>query len=143
MYLNCHTYYSFKYGTLSVNQLLEQAQQLEIRQLVLSDINNTSAVLDFVRLSKKYHVKPIVGIDFRNGVQQQFIGIAKNNEGFAALNTYLSACSVSGKTIIPDYFPVTDDCFIVIPYPVFQQRFQQDEKKPSHYLKTILNCTLA
>jgi DNA polymerase III alpha subunit len=129
MYLNCHTYYSFKYGTLSVNQLLEQAQQLEIRQLVLSDINNTSAVLDFVRLSKKYNVKPIVGIDFRNGVHQQFIGIAKNNEGFAALNAYLSACSVSGKTIIPDYFPPTDDCFIVIPYPAFQQRFQQDEKK--------------
>jgi DNA polymerase-3 subunit alpha len=128
MYLNCHTYYSFKYGTLSVTQLLVQAQQLGVTQFVLSDINNTSAVLDFVRLSKKYNVKPIVGIDFRNGVQQQFIGIAKNNEGFASLNTYLSACSVSGKTILPDYFPSSDDCFIVIPYPAFQQRFQQDER---------------
>ena len=65
MYLNCHTYYSFKYGTLSVAQLLAQAQQLGVTQFVLSDINNTSAALDFVRLSKKYNVKPIVGIDFR------------------------------------------------------------------------------
>ena len=128
MYINCHTYYSFKYGTLSVAQLLAQAQQLGVTQFVLSDINNTSAVLDFVRLSKKYNIKPIVGIDFRNGVQQQFIGIAKNNDGFAALNNYLSASSVSGKTILPDYFPASDDCFIVIPYPAFQQRFQQDEK---------------
>jgi DNA polymerase-3 subunit alpha len=30
---------------------------------------------------------------------------------------------------LPDYFPASDDCFIVIPYPAFQQRFQQDEKK--------------
>ena len=56
MYINCHTYYSFKYGTLSVAQLLAQAQQLGVTQFVLSDINNTSAVLDFVRLSKKYNI---------------------------------------------------------------------------------------
>ena len=128
MYLNCHTYYSFKYGTISISGLLEQAQQHGINKLVLTDINNTSAVLDFVRLSKKYGVSPAVGIDFRNGVQQQFIGIAKNNDGFAALNAYLSSCSASGETIIPVTFPDLPDCFIIIPYAVFQVRMQHDEQ---------------
>lgn len=127
MYLNCHTYYSFKYGTLSVKQLLQQAQQLGITQLVLSDINNTSAVLDFVRLAKNYGISPVAGIDFRNGAQQQFIGIARNNEGFAALNAYLSGCSLSGKTVVPNDVPDLPDCFIILPYSNFQQRIQQDE----------------
>lgn len=149
MYLNCHTYYSFKYGTLSVNQLLDQAQKYGIHQLVLSDINNTSAVLDFVRLSKKYGVNPVVGIDYRNGAQQQFVGIAKNNEGFAALNAYLSSCSLSGTTKIHDTFPVSTDCFIVIPYNVFQIKMQQDEagtialfKNNSQYFIGIKPCEL-
>ncbi|HRG58977.1 MAG TPA: DNA polymerase III subunit alpha [Bacteroidia bacterium] len=139
MYLNCHTYYSLKYGTLSVNQLLELAQKYGVSKLVLSDINNTSAVLDFVRLSPKYGIKPVVGIDFRNGVQPQFIGIAKNNEGFAALNTYLSEHSTSGSSIIPDYYPQSDDCFIVLPYPVFLQRMQQDEKATKALFKSKAN----
>ena len=139
MYLNCHTYYSLKYGTLSVHQLLELAQKHGVSKLVLSDINNTSAVLDFVRLSPKYGVKPVVGIDFRNGVQQQFIGIAKNNEGFAALNAYLSEDSTSGSSIIPDDYPQSDDCFIVLPYPVFLQRMQQDEKATKALFKSKAN----
>lgn len=139
MYLNCHTYYSLKYGTLSVHQLLELAQKHGVSKLVLSDINNTSAVLDFVRLSPKYGVKPVVGIDFRNGVQQQFIGIAKNNEGFAALNAYLSEYSTSGSSIIPDDYPQSDDCFIVLPYPVFLQRMQQDEKATKALFKSKAN----
>ena len=139
MYLNCHTYYSLKYGTLSVNQLLELAQKHGVSKMVLSDINNTSAVLDFVRLSPKYGIKPVVGIDFRNGVQAQFIGIAKNNEGFAALNTYLSEHSTSGSAIIPDYYPQSDDCFIVLPYPVFLQRMQQDEKATKALFKSKAN----
>ena len=67
MYLNCHTRFSFHYGVLSVEELLEEAQRCGIHKLVLTDINNTSAVLDFIRLAPKYEVEPVVGIEFRRG----------------------------------------------------------------------------
>src|SRR5690606_4395914 len=90
MYLNCHTYYSLRYGTIKPEQLLAIASENGVQTLALTDINSTSACLDVMRLSKKYQIKPVLGVDFRNGVQQQFILIAKNNQGFQHINTYLS-----------------------------------------------------
>ena len=57
---------------------------------VLSDINNTSACIDMAREAGDRGLKPILGIDFRNGVRQQYVGIAINNEGFRELNEHLS-----------------------------------------------------
>ncbi|MBC9798415.1 DNA polymerase III subunit alpha [Sinomicrobium weinanense] len=90
MYLNCHSYYSLRFGTFSEVDLLELARENHVTQLALTDINNTSACLNFIRKASTYNIKPIVGIDFRNGINQQFVGIAKNNEGFRQLNTWLS-----------------------------------------------------
>ena len=115
MYLNCHSYYSFKYGTMSVPQLLAEAQAKGIRSFALTDINNTSACLEFIRASAKYDVKPIVGIDFRQGVKQHYIGIAKNNEGFLALNRHLSDY-LSGHITLPSQAPEFQHCFVVYPY---------------------------
>ncbi len=77
MYLNCHSYYSLRYGTFSEVALLELARENQVTQLVLTDINNTSAGLNFVRKAPEYNIKPILGIDFRNGADQCFVGIAK------------------------------------------------------------------
>ncbi len=90
MLLNCHTYYSLRYGTLSLEQLLAEAGAKGYEQIVLTDINNTSACVDMMRMAPEQGMKPIMGIDFRNGIQQQYVGIAMNNEGFAELNEHLS-----------------------------------------------------
>jgi DNA polymerase-3 subunit alpha len=90
MLLNCHTYFSFGYGTLSINELLKEVWVKGYSSFVLSDINNTSAVLDTLRLCKEKPMKPIPGIDFRNGIKQQYVGIAKNNIGFRELNEHLT-----------------------------------------------------
>ncbi|NNC61664.1 MAG: PHP domain-containing protein, partial [Eudoraea sp.] len=90
MYLNCHTYYSLRYGTFSEVALLELARENEVTRLALTDINNTSACLNFVRRAPDFGIQPILGIDFRNGVEACFVGIAKNNEGYRELNDFLS-----------------------------------------------------
>ncbi|MCX6352588.1 MAG: DNA polymerase III subunit alpha [Bacteroidetes bacterium] len=90
MLLNCHTYYSFCYGTFSIEGLLDEVQRNGFSEFVLTDINNTSAVLDTIRQANERGLKPIVGIDFRNDAQQQYVGIAMNNEGFKELNEHLS-----------------------------------------------------
>ncbi len=124
MYLNTHTYYSFKYGTLSEKELLATAQQSGVSEMVLTDINSTSGCLNFVRLAPKYEIRPILGIDFRNGVKQQFVGIAKNNEGFQELNKYLSY-HIHEKKEIPSRPPDIKEAFIIYPFdtdPKFKLR---------------------
>lgn len=90
MLLNCHTYFSYTYGTISIEQLLDDAQANSYESLVLTDINNTSACIDFIRQSREKKIRPVVGIDFRNGAQQIYVGIAKNNDGFKELNEHLT-----------------------------------------------------
>lgn len=115
MYLNTHTYYSFKYGTYAEEELLEEACENGVKELALTDINSTSGCLNFIRLAPKYDITPIVGIDFRNGAEQKFIGIARNNEGFFGLNRYLST-HLHNATDFPDQAPPLDNTFIVYPF---------------------------
>lgn len=114
MYLNCHSYYSLRYGTFSEVELLELAQEYGVQQIALTDINNTSACLNFVRKAKDYNIKPVVGIDFRNGAKQQFVGIAKNNAGFQELNDFLSEYAHQKKAI-PEIAPPFKNAFVVYP----------------------------
>ncbi|NNE31788.1 MAG: DNA polymerase III subunit alpha [Winogradskyella sp.] len=117
MYLNCHTYYSLRYGTIKPEQLLAIASENGVQTLALTDINTTSACLDIVRLSKKYKVKPVLGVDFRNHAQQQFILIAKNNNGFQNINRYLSKFLHNHDLAIPERPDENlDDCFVIYPF---------------------------
>lgn len=115
MYLNCHTYYSLRYGTFSELDLLELAKANGISCLVLTDINTTSACLSFIKQSQSYGIKPVVGIDFRNGAKQQFVGIAKNNDGFAELNQLLSQ-HLEQHMACPDKAPKVANSFIIYPF---------------------------
>ncbi|MBO6829477.1 MAG: DNA polymerase III subunit alpha [Muricauda sp.] len=115
MYLNCHTYYSLRFGTFSEVELLQLAEQNHVTQLVLTDINNTSAGLNFVRKAPEFGIKPILGIDFRNGVPPCFIGIAQNNEGYLELNDFLSQHLHHGLKI-PHRAPAFKNTFVVYPF---------------------------
>ncbi len=115
MYLNCHTYYSLRYGTFSEVELLELAQQNQVTKLVLTDINNTSAGLNFVRKAIEYQIRPILGIDFRNGIEPCFVGIAKNNEGYQELNEFLSSY-LHEKKMFPSIAPKFKSVFVIYPF---------------------------
>ncbi|WP_179339344.1 DNA polymerase III subunit alpha [Winogradskyella ludwigii] len=131
MYLNCHTYYSLRYGTIKPEQLLAIASENGVQTLALTDINSTSACMDVMRLSKKYKIKPVLGVDFRNGAQQQFILIAKNNQGFKNINTYLSKFLHNHNLQIPERPDEDlDDCFVIYPY----QNDIDFELKPNEFL---------
>ncbi|WP_346858320.1 DNA polymerase III subunit alpha [uncultured Draconibacterium sp.] len=114
MLLNCHTYYSYKFGTISIDQLIEEAIDKNYHSLVLTDINNTSAAIDFIRRCQGKDLKPVVGVDFRNGAGQKYIGIAKNNQGFRELNEHLTFHLHSGKEFA-DRAPIFLNAFVVYP----------------------------
>ena len=124
MYLNCHTYYSLRFGTFSEIELLQLAKDQGVKTLALTDINNTSACLNFIRKAKDFGISPVIGVDFRNGANQQFVGLAKNNEGFFELNTFLSKHS-HNKEPIPNLAPHFNHVFIIYP---FEQVLQLEKK---------------
>lgn len=115
MYLNCHTYYSLRYGTFSEKELLRLAQENKVTQLVLTDINNTSACLNFVRKAQEYSIRPILGVDFRNGVAPCFLGIAKNNTGYLELNDFLSK-HLHGEEPFPSMAPDFENAYVIYPF---------------------------
>ena len=123
MYLNCHTYYSLRFGTFSEKELLRLAQENHVTQLVLTDINNTSAALNFVRKAPEYNVRPILGIDFRNGVDQYFVGISKNNKGYLELNNFLSEHLHEAKEL-PPIAPKFRHAYVVYPFEKVVQNNQ-------------------
>ena len=47
MYLNTHTYYSLKYGTFKLKELLQAAENGKWHCFALTDINNTSYLIVF------------------------------------------------------------------------------------------------
>jgi len=115
MLINCHSWFSLKYGTISPEKLLEELSAKGYANVALTDINNTSASIDFVRLATQYNIRPVLGIDFRNGIQQKYIGLAKNIEGFKALNEHLTKCQ-QNKMKFDDSAPDIQNTFFIYPF---------------------------
>jgi len=126
MYLNCHSYYSLRYGTISIENLVSKAKSMGIESMVLSDINCVTGTFTFIKECAKQGVKGIIGVDFRNGNTQQFIGIAKNLEGYKELNEFLSLHNRTKKPF-PLKAPVFNHVFVVYPLQNIPLSFAENE----------------
>ena len=115
MYLNAHSYYSLRYGTLSIEDLVKESSKRGIKTIALTDINNSTGIFDFVKLCRKEKIKPVPGIDFRDGNQQLYIGLAENNEGFRELNNFLSRHHLS-NTPLPRFAPAFKNVRVIYPF---------------------------
>jgi DNA polymerase-3 subunit alpha len=119
MYINTHTYYSLRYGTIKPKDLLEWAQELGIKSFALTDINTTSACMDMLRLAPKHGIRMVLGVDFRNSARQQFILLAQNNQGFHHINRYLSHFLHSEEEI-PVRAEALPHTFTIYPFTSFR-----------------------
>lgn len=115
VYLNVRSYYSLCFGTISIENLVEQACRLHIPAMALTDINNTMGIIDFVFECKKYDIKPIAGCEFRNGDELLYVAIARNNEGFREINETLTQHNVS-KTPYNINAPQWNNVVVIYPF---------------------------
>src|SRR5690606_4539237 len=133
MYLNCHTSLSFRYGTLTPEELLAEAQRCGVTKLVVTEINNTASYVELMRIVRqgrrdKGNAAPnaaskgdaaapdiAVGIEFRRDGQLLYVGIAKNNAGFEELNRFLSFHNRDGRRL-PTLAPPFVNCIVIYPY---------------------------
>ena len=90
MYINCKTYFSYRYGTYSTQALVDEAAELGIRSLALTNINGTPDAWDFVDFCRLKNIKPLLGCEIRNGNVLCYILLARNNAGFMHINRFIS-----------------------------------------------------
>ena len=129
MYLNAHTCFSLRYGTLTPERLVAAAVERGVRAMALTDINNTSCTYEFVTRCREAGIRPVTGIEFRRDGRLLYIGLARSDAGFARLCQLLSDCSLEGRPL-PETPPELEDTFIVYPHAV-----RSPEKlRPNEYI---------
>ena len=119
MYLNCHTYYSFCYGTLSPQDLVSSFERLGQNKFVLTDINSTSGCIETYRLAKEQGISVAMGVDFRNGNKQEYVAVAKNNAGFFEINNHLSF-HLHNKLPFNLYAPAFENVYVIYPFKKYK-----------------------
>ena len=127
MYLNCHSFFSLNYGVMPVKEMIPYAKANGITRMALTDINNTSGVLEFLRLCSKENIQPSVGVDFRNGVKQLYVAIAKNNQGFKEICDYLTIYRQNKKEI-PEDAPCFSHVVVIYPWSKELKRDLRDDE---------------
>ncbi|MCT4173480.1 DNA polymerase III subunit alpha [Elizabethkingia anophelis] len=90
MYLNCHTFHSLRYGTLSVEDLVNTAKINGVDTLCLTDINTVTAIYEFLKLCKEAGIKPVVGMEVRHDNKLLYILLARNAKSIAEMNQLLT-----------------------------------------------------
>ncbi|QEC53065.1 DNA polymerase III alpha subunit [Anseongella ginsenosidimutans] len=121
MLLNVHSYYSLRYGTLSPAELIEGMLTHGYDTAVLSDINNSTGVLEMIRLGREAGVTILAGMEYRNEGRLLYIGIAKNEQGFRELNELMTARNREGGTL-PERAPAFNDALVVYPFGSYSAR---------------------
>jgi len=128
MFLNCHTYFSLRFGTLAPQKLVHLAKENGCSKIALTDINNTSCTLDFIKLCQEHAIEPVVGIEFRSeDGRLLWIGLAQNKQGFYELNKFLSECSMKAEAL-PEYAPLLPKTYIIYPFSYnFTRQLEDNE----------------
>jgi DNA polymerase-3 subunit alpha len=133
MVLNAHSWFSFKYGVMKPEVLLEEAAKAGMQTVALTDIHSSAGLSDLVRDAKQYGVRPVAGIEFRQGAKLLYIGIAQNNDGLQRLHELLSPHLLDGERL-PEEPPELEDVFFILPFTTAARKLRHNERigiKPS------------
>src|SRR4051812_11970740 len=119
MYLNVHSWLSFKYGTLSPMKLWELCKDFGVKKIIVTEINNTASYIEVLRIAdenrNEFDLQIAVGMEFRQDHQLRFIALAMNNKGFEEINRYRSYLN-NEELSVPLRAPEFTNVFIVYPY---------------------------
>lgn len=140
MILNAHSYYSLRYGTYSVEELVADAARHGHAALALTDINNSTGVVDFVKACGQQGIKPIAGMECRRNESVLYTLLARNNAGFRQINDFYTHYSLQ-KLDLPDTPFAFDDVYVVWPLERAPQRKLEENEfvgvKPAQVRKLV------
>ncbi|SHK68610.1 DNA polymerase III subunit alpha [Epilithonimonas mollis] len=126
MFINCHSFHSLRYGTISIKELVQQCVDLEIGVAALTDINCISGIYDFHRLCEKNNIRPVVGVDVRTDNKQHYICLAKNQSGIGEINRLLTRHNCEGIDL-PLHHPDLSNVFVIYPLSNYPEKLSRNE----------------
>jgi DNA polymerase III alpha subunit len=100
---------------MSIEKLIKEATSRGVTQMVLTDINNSTGIMEFMRACNKSGIKPIGGVEFRRNKQLLYIGVAKDKEGMKELNDFLTEHNLEQKEL-PDKVKPFKNAVVIYPY---------------------------
>jgi DNA polymerase-3 subunit alpha len=126
MFLNCHSYHSLRYGTISIEDLVQQAVDHQIRTLALTDINTITGIYDFFKICNDHDIKPIVGVEIRVESELYFICLAKNQKSVGEINRLLTDYNCD-RIEIPKHNPHFHNTVVIYPLQNIPEALQDHE----------------
>jgi DNA polymerase-3 subunit alpha len=101
---------------MSPEELVQEAARKGIGMLALTDINNTTGMIDFVSECRNTGIHPIGGAELRNDDHQLlYILIAMDNTGFKEINDFLTWHNLN-KSSLPPCPPVFEHTYVIYPF---------------------------
>lgn len=143
MLLNCHSFFSLRYGTLSPTDLTEGIARRGFSTAALTDINNTSCAVEWIEACRQRDIKPVLGIEYRaqkqagsaddesfaapSGGRFLYTGIARNGEGWRELCDLLNVNTLHGQPL-PEHAPELQHAYIIYrPGPHLPEKLRPNE----------------
>lgn len=114
MFINCHSFHSLRYGTLSIKELVRQAYELGAKQLVLTDINTVTGIYDFKKACEDLGIKPIPGVEVRKEGKLLYVAIARRFSGIGEINKVITDHNFDDKELF-EMAPEFKEVLVVYP----------------------------
>jgi DNA-directed DNA polymerase III PolC len=121
MYLNCKTFFSYRYGTYDTKVLVKDAATAGITTMALTNINNTADTWDFVDFCRQAGIRPVAGTEIRNEDTLLYLLLARNNKGMYAINQFLSHYLQADEAFPPRPF-LPEEVWIIYPLETIHPR---------------------
>ena len=117
---------------MSIKELIENIHAYGYDTAVLTDINNSSATLDFIRECRKeenesLNINALAGMEFRNDCRLLYVGIARNEQGFKELNDFMTLAN-HHKLPLPTIAPEFQQVSIVYPFKSISESKLKDNE---------------
>lgn len=126
MFLNCHSYHSLRYGTISVEDLVQEAIKYNIKSLALTDINTITGIYEFYKSCLENKIKPLVGVEVRHENELYYITLAKNSQGIAEINAMLTDANCNNIPLSKQS-PDLHNSFVIYPLENVPEQLKSHE----------------
>ena len=97
VHLHVHTPFSFLDGASDLDRLVQSTAQLGMPALAITDHNNLSAAVRFVKAAEKAGIKPIIGVEVTLEGGYHLTLLAQNREGYANLCKILTRAHLDNE----------------------------------------------
>ncbi len=89
-------------------------KSLGVTAMALTDINTVTGIYEFYKVCRESDIKPLVGMEFREGNALLYITLAKSRSGIGEINQHRTRYNLEGAPV-PSLAPDFKEVFVIYP----------------------------